>query len=140
MPSGPARRRTSARGKAELVADLPAAPEGMAILNFDDPWCARWKRRPRRASSSTVFRPKPHLWADEVEGLGLDGIRFRLHYKNETLHVHLPMIGRHSVQTALRAAAVGLVEGMTWQEIFDGLRPGPHPAASGGSAHRHPAR
>jgi UDP-N-acetylmuramoyl-tripeptide--D-alanyl-D-alanine ligase len=34
------------------------------------------------------------------------------------------MIGRHSVHTALRAAAVGLVEGLTWQEIFDGLRQG----------------
>ena len=32
------------------------------------------------------------------------------------------MIGRHSVHTALRATAVGLVEGLTWQEIFDGLK------------------
>jgi UDP-N-acetylmuramoyl-tripeptide--D-alanyl-D-alanine ligase len=32
------------------------------------------------------------------------------------------LIGRHSVQTALRAAAVGLVEGLTWQEIVNGLR------------------
>ena len=52
---------------------------------------------------------------------GLDGIRFRLHYKLERLHVHIPLIGRHSVHTALRATAVGLVEGLTWQEIFDGL-------------------
>ena len=62
-----------------------------------------------------------NMWADEVEGLGLDGIRFRLNYKGETLHVHVPLIGRHSVHTVLRAAAVGLVEGLTWQEIFDGL-------------------
>ena len=34
------------------------------------------------------------------------------------------MIGRHSVHTALRATAVGLVEGLTWQEIFDGLNLG----------------
>jgi UDP-N-acetylmuramoyl-tripeptide--D-alanyl-D-alanine ligase len=32
------------------------------------------------------------------------------------------MIGRHSVHTALRAAAVGIVEGMAWAEIIDGLR------------------
>jgi len=32
------------------------------------------------------------------------------------------MIGRHSVQTALRATAVGLVLGLTWQEIIDGLQ------------------
>jgi UDP-N-acetylmuramoyl-tripeptide--D-alanyl-D-alanine ligase len=68
--------------------------------------------------------PEAHLWADQVEGRGLDGIRFRLHYQGETLHVKIPMIGRHSVQTALRAAAVGLVEGMNWQDILEGLSMG----------------
>ena len=34
------------------------------------------------------------------------------------------MLGRHSVHTALRAAAVGLVEGLTWQEIVQGLSSG----------------
>ena len=68
--------------------------------------------------------PEAELWADEVEGLGLDGIRFRLHYADETLHVRIPMVGRHSVETALRAAAVGLIEGLSWQEIFAGLRQG----------------
>ena len=62
------------------------------------------------------------LWADQIEGLGLEGIRFRLHYQNEILHLRVPMIGQHSVQTALRAAAVGLAEGLGWQEIVSGLR------------------
>jgi UDP-N-acetylmuramoyl-tripeptide--D-alanyl-D-alanine ligase len=34
------------------------------------------------------------------------------------------LIGRHSVHTALRAAAVGLAEGMNWQEILEGLNQG----------------
>ena len=34
------------------------------------------------------------------------------------------MIGRHSVHTVLRAAAVGLVEGLSWEEIIRGLRSG----------------
>ena len=68
--------------------------------------------------------PQADLWADEVESEGLEGIRFRLHYKDEVLHTHAPMIGQHSVHTALRATAVGLVEGLTWQEIFDGLQRG----------------
>ena len=38
--------------------------------------------------------------------------------------MRVPLIGRHSVHTALRAAAVGLVEGLTWQEIFSGLNQG----------------
>jgi UDP-N-acetylmuramoyl-tripeptide--D-alanyl-D-alanine ligase len=32
------------------------------------------------------------------------------------------MLGRHSVHTALRAAAVGLADGLDWEEIITGLR------------------
>jgi len=56
-----------------------------------------------------------------VVGMGLKGIRFQLHVRNETLHLRVPLIGRHSVHTVLRAAAVGLVEGLAWQEVIDGL-------------------
>ncbi|MCX6033455.1 MAG: UDP-N-acetylmuramoyl-tripeptide--D-alanyl-D-alanine ligase [Chloroflexi bacterium] len=110
------------RGKSELVKALPA--NGVAVLNLDDPWV----RKMAELTLASVFfyglDPASDLWADEVEGLGLDGIRFRLHYQHETLHVHVPMIGQHSVHTALRAAAVGLADGLTWQEILDGLRQG----------------
>ncbi len=113
-----------ARGKSELVQSLPAAPDGTAILNFDDPLV----RRMEEVSKARVFfyglSAEAELWADDVQGLGLDGIRFRLHYKRETMHVHVPMIGRHSVETALRATAVGLVEGLTWHEILNGLSQG----------------
>jgi len=68
--------------------------------------------------------PAAELWADEVEGLGLEGIHFRLHYHHETLSMRVPMIGRHSVHTVLRAAAVGLAEGLNWQEIVSGLTAG----------------
>jgi UDP-N-acetylmuramoyl-tripeptide--D-alanyl-D-alanine ligase len=64
------------------------------------------------------------LWADQINGLGLDGIQFRLHYRRETIHMRVPLIGRHSVHTVLRAAAVGLVEGLNWQEIVNGFRAG----------------
>ena len=110
------------QGKSELVKALPT--DGTAVLNLDDPLV-------RKMAELTVARvffyglnPASDLWADEVEGLGLEGIRFRLHYQQETLHVHVPMIGQHSVHTALRAAAVGLVDGLTWQEILDGLHQG----------------
>lgn len=113
-----------ARGKAELVQSLPAAPQGVAILNFDDPLVRKMEEKTKARVFFYGLSPESDLWADQVEGLGLDGIRFRLHHGAETLHVHLPMIGRHSVETALRAAAVGLVDGMDWQEILDGLGQG----------------
>lgn len=111
-----------ARGKSELVQALPPGPEGVAILNYDD-------ERVRAMADQTQARiffygmsPEADLWADEVEGLGLEGIKFRLHYQGESIYLKVPLIGRHSVHTVLRAAAVGLVEGLSWDEIGRGLR------------------
>ena len=113
-----------ARGKSELIQSLPPAPEGTAVLNFDDPWVRKMEERTKARVFFYGLSHEAHLWADQVEGLGLEGIRFRIHYQGETLHVKIPLIGRHSVHTALRAAAVGLVEGMNWQEILEGLSQG----------------
>jgi UDP-N-acetylmuramoyl-tripeptide--D-alanyl-D-alanine ligase len=113
-----------ALGKSELVQKLPPAPEGIAILNFDDPLVRKMEEKTKARIFFYGLTAEADLWADHVEGLGLDGIRFRLHYQRETLHIHIPMIGRHSVETALRAVAVGLVEGLNWQEILHGLRQG----------------
>jgi UDP-N-acetylmuramoyl-tripeptide--D-alanyl-D-alanine ligase len=113
-----------ARGKSELIQALPAAPEGVAVLNYDDPFV----RPMAEISKARIFYygldPKADLWADQIEGMGLQGIRFRLHYRNEVLNLRVPMIGEHSVHTALRAAAVGLVEGLTWTDIVHGLQEG----------------
>jgi len=113
-----------AQGKAELVQALPPAPEGVAILNFDDPWVRKMEERTKARVFFYGLSREANLWADNVVGLGLEGIRFRLHYQGETLHVRIPLIGRHSVHTALRAAAAGLAEGMNWQEILEGLNQG----------------
>ncbi|MDO8753017.1 MAG: UDP-N-acetylmuramoyl-tripeptide--D-alanyl-D-alanine ligase [Anaerolineales bacterium] len=111
-----------ARGKTELIQALPS--DGVAILNFDDPWVRKMEEKSKARVFFYGLSPEADLWADEIEGLGLDGIRFRLHYKGETLHSHVPMIGRHSVHTALRAASVGLNDGLAWPEIFEGLSHG----------------
>lgn len=111
-----------ARGKAELVQALPAAPAGTAILNYDDPRVREMAKQTKAKVFFYGLNPGADIWADHIEGLGLDGISFRLHYRNEVLHLRIPLIGRHSVHTALRAAAVGLVEGLTWEEIVQGLR------------------
>jgi UDP-N-acetylmuramoyl-tripeptide--D-alanyl-D-alanine ligase len=111
-----------AKGKSELIQALPA--DGVAILNFDDPWVRKMEEKSKARVFFYGLSPEADLWADEIEGLGLDGIRFRLHYKGETLHARIPMIGRHSVHTALRAASVGLNDDLGWQEIFEGLSHG----------------
>jgi UDP-N-acetylmuramoyl-tripeptide--D-alanyl-D-alanine ligase len=110
-----------ARGKAELLEALPPAPEGVAVLNADDPLVLGMRDRTRARVVTYGLDPAADVWADNIESAGLDGVRFHLHDRHETLRVHVPMLGRHSVHTALRAATVGLVEGLGWQEILEGL-------------------
>jgi UDP-N-acetylmuramoyl-tripeptide--D-alanyl-D-alanine ligase len=91
-------------------------------LNYDD----ERVRAMAEATEARVFyyglSPEADLWADEVQSLGLDGIRVRLRHQNDTLYLRVPLLGRHSVHTVLRAASVGLVEGLNWSEIVEGLR------------------
>lgn len=115
-----------ALGKRELVENLPPAPEGIAILNYDDRRVWAMAEHTQARIFSYGLSPEADLWADDVETQGLDGIRLRLHYAREQLYVKVPLLGRHSAHTVLRAAAAGLVEGLDWQNIVEGLRaPGP---------------
>lgn len=109
-------------GKAELLESLPAAPGGVAILNHDDPLVRGMSEKTSARLFYYGLSPEADLWAEDIEGLGLEGVRFVLYYQGSTVHVRVPLLGRHSVHTALRAAAVGLVEQLTWEEIIGGLQ------------------
>jgi UDP-N-acetylmuramoyl-tripeptide--D-alanyl-D-alanine ligase len=110
------------QGKGELVESLPPGPEGVAILNYDEPLVRGMAERTEADVFYYGLSPEADLWADDIRGLGLEGVRFVMHHGREQLHVRVPLLGRHSVHTALRAAAVGLVDGMTWEEIVSGLQ------------------
>jgi UDP-N-acetylmuramoyl-tripeptide--D-alanyl-D-alanine ligase len=112
-------------GKAELIEALPPAPEGVAILNFDDPNVLPMAGRTSARVFTYGLSAEADLWADQIESLGLEGVRFVLHHGGEAFHVRVPMLGQHSVHTALRAAAVALVEGLAWDDILGGLQTSP---------------
>ena len=111
-----------AEGKSELVQALPPAPEGVAILNYDDERVLAMAAK----TSARVFTyglcPQADLWADEIESMGLEGIRCRIHYQDESFYVTAPLIGRHSVYTMLRSAAAALSLGFSWDWIFYALK------------------
>jgi UDP-N-acetylmuramoyl-tripeptide--D-alanyl-D-alanine ligase len=112
-----------AQAKAELVQALPTADEGgTAILNYDEPLVLAMRDQTPARVFTYGLDPKADLWADDVVSEGLEGIGFCMHFGKQTWRLRLDMLGRHSVHTALRAAAVGVVEGMNWGEIISGLR------------------
>ncbi|VAW32501.1 UDP-N-acetylmuramoyl-tripeptide--D-alanyl-D-alanine ligase [hydrothermal vent metagenome] len=106
--------------KRELVEALPA--DGVAILNKDDARVMSMADHTKARIFTYGLDETADLWADNIRSMGLEGVRFTLHHQDEALVVQVPLLGRHSVHTALRAAAVGLVEGLTWGEIVHGLR------------------
>jgi UDP-N-acetylmuramoyl-tripeptide--D-alanyl-D-alanine ligase len=69
------------------------------------------------------------VWADAITSHGLEGVSFVAHVaKSADLDIdersralRVKMLGRHAVMPALAAVAVGLVEGLGWQEIERGL-------------------
>lgn len=109
-----------AQAKAELVEALP--PDGVAVLNYDDERVRAMKEKTRARVFYYGLDPRADLWADEIQSEGLSGVRFRFHYRKEVIHARIPLLGRHSVHTALAAASVGLLEGLSWGEIMAGLR------------------
>jgi UDP-N-acetylmuramoyl-tripeptide--D-alanyl-D-alanine ligase len=106
--------------KRELVEALPQ--DGVAILNKDEPLVMGMSGHTKARVFTYGLDPQADLWADDIESMGLDGLRFTLHYQRDQMRIHVPLLGRHSVHTALRATAVGLTVGMRWEEIAEGLR------------------
>ncbi len=115
--------------KSELVRALPSAEAGgVAILNWDD---AR-VRAMADLTSARILRvgltPDCDLWADDIQSAGFKGMQFRVHLSDslnpprQALHVHIPLLGRHSVHNALLAMAAGISEGLPLQKILAGLR------------------
>ena len=108
------------QGKRELVEALPA--DGVAILNADDPLVMGMAPYTEARVMTYGESAESDLRATDIVSLGADGMQFSFQYQGETIPVTMPLRGRHSVMTALRAAAVGLVEGLSWAQIVRGLQ------------------
>ena len=110
-----------ARAKAELPQGLPR--DGVLILNGDDP---RVRAMARETPASTIItyglRSDCSLRAEKVESHGLGGIEAHFRYHGQVWPIRLPWLGRHNVYVALAAAAVGVAEGLPWEDIAAGLR------------------
>jgi len=118
-----------AQAKAELVQSLPeAVVGGIAILNGDDSR-VRGMEALTTARVVTFGMGENAVRATDVVSRGLDGVEFTAHVTgledlgvmDATCSLRVNMLGRHAVMSALAAVAVGLVDGLSWEEIAQGL-------------------
>jgi UDP-N-acetylmuramoyl-tripeptide--D-alanyl-D-alanine ligase len=114
--------------KGRLVEGLP--PGGTAILNADDERVRRMADRTAARVVTYGFAPDADIRAEAVESLGPGGMRFELRTPAGGRAVTIPALGRHAVQNALAAAAVGGAAGIDLEAIARGL------ATASEAAHR----
>lgn len=110
------------QAKGELLEALP--PDGVAVLNADDPIVRGMGSRSAARAVTYGFAADADVGAERVESLGLDGMRFDLRAAGTRRSVTIPALGRLSVHNALAAAAVGLAAGLTADEVAAGLADG----------------
>ncbi len=109
-----------AQAKSELPRALP--PNGIAVLNYDD-------ERARDMAQLTAARPlfyglnpEADIWAGDLRSHGLQGISFTVHQGKAVHRFTVPLLGGHSVQTALPVIALARELGFPWGVIETGLR------------------
>lgn len=62
-----------------------------------------------------------NVFADVLEGMGLEGTRVRIHMEGDTFDAVVPIPGEHNVYNALAAACVGRRLGLSIEEIRAGI-------------------
>jgi UDP-N-acetylmuramoyl-tripeptide--D-alanyl-D-alanine ligase len=102
-----------ARAKYELVEALP--PDGTAFLNGDDEFVTKFGRGIGERAVYYGLSERAGVRAVDVVDLG-DGTEFTAVARGERERVRLHLLGRHNVNNALAAIAVGLQSGISLKE------------------------
>jgi UDP-N-acetylmuramoyl-tripeptide--D-alanyl-D-alanine ligase len=109
----------TAQAKGELVEAL--APDGVAVLNADDPLVAGMAPRTSARVLLTGESPDAAVRATEVTLDDLGRPAYRLSGFGNSGNVRLAVAGRHQVANTLAAAAVALSVGMPFDELSTAL-------------------
>jgi len=109
-----------ARAKGELAESLPA--DGTLIYNADDLLVQGIAARFPGHKISFGRTSDAQVFADQIETVGLQETRFRLHCAGLSLRALIPLAGTHFVMNALPAVALGLHYRINLEQIVESLR------------------
>jgi UDP-N-acetylmuramoyl-tripeptide--D-alanyl-D-alanine ligase len=112
----------AARAEGEIVAAL--GPQGVAVINADDPYEAMWRGMTRGRVVTFGLSQSVGVRASHVtQSVGDDGftVRFQLHTANGTQDVEMALAGEHNVRNAACAAAAALAAGASLADVAQGL-------------------
>lgn len=108
-----------AMAKAELLESLPA--DGLAVLASDNEWIRKVSHRCACRKVFYGFSDGADCRAVEVKECDENGSLFTVSYRGCSFDVRLPVPGRHQIQNALAAVALGMELGLSVSEVQRGL-------------------
>jgi len=124
-----------AQEKGRLVETLP--PDGVAILNYDDPRVRAMRERTRAHTLTYGLSPDADIVASDLR-LDHEGLQFVVHFPGVSgmgtpgypakSEIRTCLLGHHQAYTVMAAIAVGLTYHIPWNDILDAmeeLQPGP---------------
>jgi UDP-N-acetylmuramoyl-tripeptide--D-alanyl-D-alanine ligase len=101
--------------KSELVQAL--TPDGIAILNYDDPNVRAMSKKTRARVLYYGQGEGADIRATDLGGDALHGHSFTLNSNGEQIRIQLRLPGEHGITIALAAAAIGILTGMSLTNI-----------------------
>lgn len=114
------------KAKSEIFDYL--GPKGHIVLNGEDdklctiqdvsgvrPWFYGFPHEKEDGGT------QKEICADEIENLGLKGVKAQIHTPQGAIKVHIPLPGEHNLYNAMAAAGVGLFLGMGLAQIKAGI-------------------
>ncbi|MBQ9760020.1 MAG: UDP-N-acetylmuramoyl-tripeptide--D-alanyl-D-alanine ligase [Clostridia bacterium] len=112
-------RENICRAKLEVLCGLKQ--DGILLLNGDEPLLANVNGKSYKTLYISTERENAHFFAKNIR-VEADCTRFDIAYNGcLTEDLCVRVVGRHNVYSALFAFAVGVLSGMTAEEIREGL-------------------
>ena len=107
------------QAKRELPEALP--PDGVAVLNADDEHVRSMAPYTRARILWFGTAQDAEVRGSDLASHGLDGFECTMTHAGASQHVRVPLAGAHLLSNALAAAAVGLADGMSLDEVCGAL-------------------
>jgi UDP-N-acetylmuramoyl-tripeptide--D-alanyl-D-alanine ligase len=108
-----------AAAKGEILEGLK--PGGTAVLNGDDPWGRTFARRATGRTILFGFDEEAEVRASGLVFLGLEGLRFVLHFDGLDRDVRLPFLTDSHVRNLLAALGVAQAFRLPWERLADAV-------------------
>lgn len=107
------------KAKTEIFKSL--SKDGAVFLNGDDDKLITVESPVKRPITFFGMNDTNDVFVTDVKNLGLLGSDVKIHVKDESFDAHVTLPGSHMIYNAMAATAVGLLYGMTFDEIKEGL-------------------